>query len=130
MAEELRRDIHYQIRKADPVSERIIKEIVDFVKSHKDVKVVVTGYADKGTGNAKLNMKYSEERAVAVADALKDAGVSADMITVEWKGDTVQPFAENDENRVAITVVSGKAEKKEPVTVKKFRTEEKRVRIQ
>lgn len=130
VAEELHRDIHYQIRKADPVSERIIKEIVDFVKSHKDVKVVVTGYADKGTGNAKLNMKYSEERAVAVADALKDAGVSADMITVEWKGDTVQPFAENDENRVAITVVSGKAEKKEPVTVKKFRTEEKRVRIQ
>ena len=58
------------------------------------------------------------------------AWVSSDMITVDWKGDTVQPFAENDENRVAITVVSGKAEKKEPVTVKKFRTEEKRVRIQ
>lgn len=130
VAEELRRDIHYQIRKADPVSEQMIQEIATFVKNHKDVKVVVTGYADKGTGNAKLNMKYSEQRAVAVADALKAAGVSADMITVEWKGDTVQPFAENDENRVAITVATGKAEKKEPVTVKKFRTEEKRVRIQ
>ena len=130
VSEEIKRDIHYQIRKSDPVSEAMVQEIADFVKSHKDVTVTVTGYADKGTGNAKINMKYSEQRAVAVADALKKAGVSADLITVDWKGDTVQPFAENDANRVAITVASGKAEKKEPVQVKKFRTKETRYRVQ
>ncbi len=130
VAEEITRDIHYQIRKADPVSERMVNEIADFVKTHKDAKVTVTGYADKGTGNAKINMKYSEERAVAVADALKAAGVSADIITVDWKGDTVQPFAENDENRVAITVATGIGEKKEPVKVKKFRTKEVRYQVQ
>jgi len=130
VAEELKRDIHYQIRKADPVSERMVNEIAQFVKNHKDAKVTVTGYADKGTGNAKVNMKYSEQRAVAVADALKAAGVSADIITVDWKGDTVQPFAENDENRVAITVATGIGEKKEPVKVKKFRTKEVRYQVQ
>lgn len=127
--EQITRNIHYAIRQSAPVDPTMVKEIADFVKSHKDAKVVVTGYADKGTGNAKLNMKYSEERAVAVADAIKAAGVSADIITVEWKGDTVQPFAENDQNRVAITVASGIGEKKEPVQVKKYRTEQVRYEV-
>lgn len=127
--EKIERNIHYSIRKSDPVSEKMIREISDFVKSHKDVKVSVTGYADKGTGNARINMKYSQQRAEAVTKALTEAGVPAEIITTEWKGDTVQPFAENDENRVAITVATGMGEKKEKETVKKYRLEEKRVRI-
>lgn len=127
--ETIERNIHYNIRKADPVSEQMIREISDFVKSHKDVKVSVCGYADKGTGNPRINMGYSQQRAEAVTKALTEAGVPAEIITTEWKGDTVQPFEENDLNRVAITVASGMGEKKEKVTVKKFRLEEKRVRI-
>lgn len=125
----IRRDIHYTIRKSDPISEKMVSEIADFVKSHKDVKVSVTGYADKGTGNPRINMGYSKQRAEGVTEALINAGVPADIITTDWKGDTVQPFEENDDNRVAITVASGKGEKKEKVVKRKYRLEEKRVRV-
>ena len=126
---EIRRDIHYTIRKSDPISEKMVSEIADFVKSHKDVKVSVTGYADKGTGNPRINMGYSKQRAEGVTEALINAGVPAEIITTDWKGDTVQPFEENDDNRVAITVASGKGEKKEKVVKRKYRLEEKRVRV-
>lgn len=129
VAEDIRRDIHYTIRKSDPISEKMVSEIADFVKSHKDVKVSVTGYADKGTGNPRINMGYSKQRAEGVTEALINAGVPADIITTDWKGDTVQPFEENDDNRVAITVASGKGEKKEKVVKRKYRLEEKRVRV-
>ena len=125
----IRRDIHYTIRKSDPISEKMVSEIADFVKSHKDVKVSVTGYADKGTGNPRINMGYSKQRAEGVTEALINAGVPAEIITTDWKGDTVQPFEENDDNRVAITVASGKGEKKEKVVKRKYRLEEKRVRV-
>ena len=52
------------------------------------------------------------------------------IITAESKGDTVQPFAENDKNRVTLTVVTGDGTKKEKVVSKKFRIEEKRYRVQ
>lgn len=125
----LRRDIHFDIRKNDPISQQTVSEIVDFVKNNKDVKVTVTGYADKGTGNKRVNMKYSKKRAEALADALVKAGVPAEIITTEWKGDTVQPFADNDANRATITVASGIGEKKEKVVTKKYRLEEKKVRV-
>jgi len=125
----LRRDIHFDIRKNDPISQQTVSEIVDFVKNNKDVKVTVTGYADKGTGNKRVNMKYSKKRAEALTDALVKAGVPADIITTEWKGDTVQPFADNDANRATITVASGIGEKKEKVVTKKYRLEEKKVRV-
>ena len=125
----LERTIHYTICKAAPIDEAIVAEVADFVKSHKDAKVTVTGYADKGTGNPKINMKYSKQRAEAVADALRNAGVEVDIINVDYKGDTVQPFAENDLNRATITVATGTGEKQTPVKVKKFRTEEVRYEV-
>lgn len=125
----LHRDIHFDIRKNGPISQQTVSEIVDFVKNNKDVKVTVTGYADKGTGNKRVNMKYSKKRAEALTDALVKAGVPAEIITTEWKGDTVQPFADNDANRATITVASGIGEKKEKVVTKKYRLEEKKVRV-
>ena len=74
-------------------------------------------------------MKYSKKRAEALTDALVKAGVPAEIITTEWKGDTVQPFADNDANRATITVASGIGEKKEKVVTKKYRLEEKKVRV-
>jgi OOP family OmpA-OmpF porin len=56
--------------------------------------------------------------------------VPASIITTSWKGDTVQPFAENDKNRVAITVANGTGEKQEKVITKKFRLEEVRYKVQ
>lgn len=127
--EKIERACHFSIRQDNPIEQSVINEICNFVKSHKDVKMNVTGYADKGTGNATLNMGYSEKRATTATKVLTDAGVPSEIITTEWKGDTVQPFEENDLNRVAIIVATGMGEKKEKVTTKKFRLEEKKVRV-
>lgn len=130
VTEEFTCDDHFQICQSLPVSESVITKVADFVKTYKNVTVIVTGYADKGTGNPKINMKYSQQRAESVAEALKNAGVSSDIITVDWKGDTEQPFAENDANRAAIVKVSGETDQKYPVTVKKYRTETVRYQVQ
>lgn len=81
-----------------------IQDMISFLKANPNAKVQVTGYADSGTGNHKINMKYSQNRADAVVKALTEGGIAADRITSEAKGDTVQPFAENDMNRVAICI--------------------------
>ena len=66
-------------------------------------KIYIVGYADEQTGNANINMSLSQRRAEAVKKALIDNyGVSADNIVIDFKGDTVQPFATNEWNRVAI----------------------------
>ena len=66
-------------------------------------KIYVVGYADEATGNPSINMTLSERRAKAVAKALVEKyGVSEDMIEVDFKGDTVQPYETNEWNRVVI----------------------------
>ena len=66
-------------------------------------KIYVVGYADEATGNPSINMTLSERRAKAVAKALVEKyGVSEDMIEVDFKGDTVQPYKTNEWNRVVI----------------------------
>lgn len=120
---------HFALAKTEPINESVIAKVADFYKTYKNVKVEVTGYADKGTGNPTINMTLSQKRAETVAEALKAAGVPAEVMTVDWKGDTVQPFEENDENRAVIIKVSGETEEKYPVTVKKFRTEEVRYEV-
>lgn len=129
--EKLERNIYYEIRKSelhDPQVE--INAIADFVKTHKNCKVSVKGYADKGTGTPALNKKYALQRAERATKGLIQAGVDAKIITTESFGDTVQPFAENDRNRVVITVVTGEGTKQEKVVTKKFRTKEVRYQVQ
>lgn len=74
-----------------------------YLKENPDVKVTVTGYADKSTGNATINQKLSEKRAEAVADILTNKyGISANRIKTEASGDKVQPFETDEWNRVVI----------------------------
>ena len=122
-------NIYYKIRLSEPDPASKIQKIADFVKAHKNCSVQVTAYADKATGTPELNMQYSKERAEKVVAALVKAGVSRSVITSEYKGDTVQPFAENDKNRVAIVKVTGEGVKKEQVKTKKYRLEENRYRV-
>ena len=84
----------------------------------------MAGYAGDEAGTPSLNMRYSKERAEKVVAAFVATGVGRTLIVPEWKGDTVQPFADNEKNRAAIVVMTGEGVKKEPVTTKKFRTEE------
>jgi outer membrane protein OmpA-like peptidoglycan-associated protein len=101
-----RTEVFYAIRQTELPSDQQqkIAQLVEFLKKHPETRVEVTGYADAGTGNPKINMMYAKGRAENVAKALTAAGIDAARITVDAKGDTVQPFAENDMNRVTIAI--------------------------
>lgn len=106
-AEPLRREIFFTIRATQIVKEEMAKveEIANYLKANPNAKVVITGHADKGTGNATINKNLSEKRAKIVADTLvKKFGIAESRISYEAKGDAEQPFAENDKNRVSICI--------------------------
>ena len=105
-AEPLRRDIFFLINKSNIRTSEASKvdDIVAYLNENKDAKVQVTGYADAGTGNDKINDRLAAKRADAVVAALKKAGISADRISFDSKGARVQPFADNDSNRVSICI--------------------------
>lgn len=104
--------------------------VAEFLKGVKNGEISIVGYSDKETGSAKFNMALSEKRAKAVKKALVERGVDASTIkSIEWKGDTEQPNAQNDKNRVCIIKGHGVYTDKDPRTVKKFRTKEVRYRV-
>ena len=102
--EQLHEEIFYVICKSDPeVGKRQMQKVADFMKRNPNAKVSVVGYADKGTGNPRLNMGYSQKRAENCRQELINGyGCDASRISVDYKGDTVQPFDENDKNRCVI----------------------------
>ena len=105
--EEIRRDIFFTINscKIAPAEDAKIREVVDFLNKNPEAKVVVTGYADKGTGNDVINDRIAAKRAAAVVWMLtKKYNIPSERITEESKGARVQPFAENAENRVTIMI--------------------------
>ena len=105
--EEIRRDIFFTINsyKIAPAEDAKIREVVDYLGKNPEAKVVVTGYADKGTGNERINDRIAAKRAAAVVWMLeKRYGIPAERITEESKGARVQPFAENNMNRVSIMI--------------------------
>ena len=82
-----------------------VKEVADYMKEHPNCTVEITGYADRGTGNPKINNNLSQRRAQAVANMLmRNYGIKKNRIKVDYKGDTIQPFAKEIENRVAIAI--------------------------
>ena len=105
--EPIRRDIFFTINSIviTETEQKKVKDIADYLAKYPNAKVVVSGYADKGTGNAEINARLAAQRAdVVVRDLKEKYGVSADRITYSSYGDTVQPFAENDLNRVSICI--------------------------
>lgn len=105
--EPLRRDIFFTISSTKIVNEEMSKvaEIAEYLTKYPAAKVVITGYADKGTGNAKINSGLAAKRAKVVVDALvNNYGISSSRISSDSKGDTVQPFAEQVKNRVSICI--------------------------
>lgn len=79
-------------------------EIAEWAKQHPESTIQLTGYADRATGTDVVNQRISERRAAAVKDALVKKGIDAKRITTEGKGASVQPFANNDENRVVVVM--------------------------
>lgn len=104
----------------DPVFFRINKYVIDpsewykielavnYLKEHPNATCVVTGYADKKTGNAKINLKLSEQRSNEVAKAMETKyGIAKNRLSINWKGDGLQPFElENDKNRAVLFLIN------------------------
>ena len=106
-AEPLRRDIFFNIRGTEVSKTEMpkVEDIVTYLNKYQKAKVTITGYADKGTGNAKVNKTYAEKRAQMVADLLVTKyGIDSSRIKVDSKGDTEQPFEINELNRVSICI--------------------------
>ncbi len=79
---------------------------IDWLKANPDVNLAIAGHADKGTGNKRINQKLSDQRAAAVKDYLMERGIAESRIlSVVGNGDRVQPFEENDLNRVVISTI-------------------------
>jgi len=82
-----------------------IYNAADYLKNNSGINLKVVGYADKKTGNPRINMKLSEQRAKAVTKMLVDKyGISSNRIETSWDGDSVQPYSTNEWNRVVIFV--------------------------
>ena len=105
--DKFRRDVFFTISSVIvPKGEQIkVQEVAEYLKANPNAKVEITGYADKGTGSAKINRSLSQRRAQTVRNMLINKyKIAASRITTDFKGDTVQPFANNVENRVAICI--------------------------
>ncbi|MBP5278262.1 MAG: OmpA family protein, partial [Prevotella sp.] len=95
---------YYNIRLSDPDPDKILNRIVAWHSKYPKKTISISGYADKGTGNPKINQGYAKARAEKVANALYNKGVAREVMVVNSYGDTVQPFEENDRNRCVIVV--------------------------
>lgn len=106
--EPYRTDIFFTISNTTISSTEMVKveEMANYLKTHPNANVVITGYADKGTGTRTINLRLSNQRAQTVAEILRTKfGVADSRITVKSMGEAEdQPYSEPVKNRVAICI--------------------------
>ena len=100
----LKENIFYSIRSSEVTAEEMVKvdKVVKYLNDNPSATVDIIGYADVKTGNPKINMKYSQQRAQDLKNLLVKKGIDAKRIKASAKGDTEQPFSVNEKNRVSI----------------------------
>lgn len=108
-SEPVRHDVFFTINSSSisAVEQVKVLAIADYMKANPESKVEITGYADAGTGTSSVNDRISARRAKAVVDMLTGMyGIDASRITSKSEGSRVQPFSDNDMNRVSICLVN------------------------
>lgn len=106
-AEPARRDIFFRINSFAVRDSEMGKlaELAGYLEANPEARLRVTGYADAATGTAAINERLSAKRAAEVARLLvRKFGIAAGRIVTAHEGSRVQPFAENDSNRVSICI--------------------------
>jgi outer membrane protein OmpA-like peptidoglycan-associated protein len=95
MSEE-KEQVLFDFDKADlkPAGQQIVAGVVQEMKENPQLRAHLIGHAD-ATGSDQYNMGLSKRRAEATRNAMVRQGISADRITVEWKGES-EPIAPND----------------------------------
>ena len=80
-----------------------VYNIAKWMKDNPDQCVAIVGYADKDTGTSDYNMTLSKRRAQAVNDMLVNTyGINPDRLSIQAEGSNVQPYEENNWNRIVI----------------------------
>ena len=106
--EVLRRDVFFLINEYNirPSEMEKVAQIAEYLQSHPDAKVTITGYADKGTGSMAYNIRLSANRSQAVAKCLQNQYyIPASRMIVKSMGeDMFQPYPDPVQNRVAICI--------------------------
>ena len=64
----------------------MVQQAADYAKMGNATKILVVGHTDT-SGSTKYNLRLSERRAKAVADALVGSGVNQGVLSVDWKGE-------------------------------------------
>ena len=100
-------DLYFLIGKSELRPDETFKlgRICQILKENPEAKIAIAGYADSGTGTAKINQTLSEQRAAVVADMLKKAGIDAGRITTSAAGGDRDASATPASNRVAVCIV-------------------------
>ncbi len=102
----LNEHIFFAINRADVQNtehEDQMRIIAQYVQQNPSVTIVISGFADRGTGNVDVNNELSKQRAVSVANTLiRKYGVPYKNVWVRWYGSGVQPYAEGPKNRLVI----------------------------
>ena len=99
--------IFFEIGKAELPGDAMdaISTVAEYVKANASAKVDITGYTDK-TGNLDKNLELAKERAKAVREALKAAGIPADRINMKPPATVTGSGADKDARRVEINAAS------------------------
>ncbi len=81
-------------------NQKSLDEVVAALRANKDVKVDISGFADK-TGNPEKNLELAKQRALSVREALKTAGIDEARIQMK-KPEFAVGGTEADARRVDI----------------------------
>ncbi len=77
-----------------PGGEKAIENLAHFMRKEPEPSIIIEGFTDS-TGPAEVNRRLSEQRALAVRDALVERGVAAQRIQARGYG-PAYPVASND----------------------------------
>ena len=69
-----------------PEAQTVVQAAADYARTGTPTSVVIVGHTDT-SGSDAYNLRLSERRAKAVADALVGAGVGQSSLQVDWKGE-------------------------------------------
>ena len=100
-------DLYFIIGKAEIRPEEALKlgRMVQILSENPDAKITVTGYADSGTGNDRINTVLSARRASVVVNMLVEAGIDRSRITSGSVAGDRDASQSPESNRVAVCIV-------------------------
>lgn len=97
--------VRFRINSAKISDEEMVNvyNTAEYLKANPGQTVTICGYADRDTGTSEYNMGLSKRRAEAVRDVLVNKyGINPDRLSIDAQGSNVQPYSENNWNRIVI----------------------------